>query len=131
MIDILVQRYRSARAAKRFFRKLLEGQERPLSALVTDKPRPRSKPQAGRAFSEIGTAGLSCGGRCAVILAPLPNEHEGLREVNDASGRTGDPLNPMDPTAEVGTSNFVRNRGFSGIRMLNLASAFAGFHTSA
>ena len=37
VIDILVQRYRNARAAKRFFRKLLKGQERTLRQLVTDK----------------------------------------------------------------------------------------------
>lgn len=36
-IDILVQRYRNARAAKRFFRKLLKGQECTPKELVTDK----------------------------------------------------------------------------------------------
>ena len=39
MIDILVQRYRKARAAKRFFRKLLKGQETPPWRLVTDELR--------------------------------------------------------------------------------------------
>lgn len=39
MIDILVQRYRSARAAKRFFRKLLKGQGCAPWKLVTDKLR--------------------------------------------------------------------------------------------
>ena len=34
VIDILVQRYRNARAAKRFFRKLLKGQERAPRGLV-------------------------------------------------------------------------------------------------
>ena len=37
LIDILVQRYRSARAAKRFFRKLLKGQGSTPWRLVTDK----------------------------------------------------------------------------------------------
>jgi putative transposase len=37
VIDILVQRYRSARAAKRFFRKLLKGQRSTPWRLVTDK----------------------------------------------------------------------------------------------
>ncbi len=37
VIDILVQRYRNARAAKRFFRKLLKGQESAPWQLVTDK----------------------------------------------------------------------------------------------
>ncbi len=37
MIDILVQRYRNARAAKRFFRKLLKGQGSTPWQLVTDK----------------------------------------------------------------------------------------------
>ena len=37
VIDILVQRYRNARAAKRFFRKLLKGQESKPWQLVTDK----------------------------------------------------------------------------------------------
>ncbi|GMR14303.1 MAG: IS6 family transposase [Gemmatimonadota bacterium] len=37
VIDILVQRYRNARAAKRFFRKLLKGQGSPPWQLVTDK----------------------------------------------------------------------------------------------
>ncbi len=37
VIDILVQRYRNARAVKRFFRKLLKGQERTPRELVTDK----------------------------------------------------------------------------------------------
>jgi putative transposase len=37
VIDILVQRYRNARAAKRFFRKLLKGQESTPWRLVTDK----------------------------------------------------------------------------------------------
>ena len=37
VIDILVQRYRNARAAKRFFRKLLKGQGGTPSWLVTDK----------------------------------------------------------------------------------------------
>lgn len=37
VIDLLVQRYRNARAAKRFFRKLLKGQERTPRELVTDK----------------------------------------------------------------------------------------------
>ena len=37
MIDILVQRYRNARAAKRFFRKLLKGQGSAPWKLVTDK----------------------------------------------------------------------------------------------
>jgi putative transposase len=36
---ILVQRYRNARAAKRFFRKSLKGQERTPRELVTDKLR--------------------------------------------------------------------------------------------
>ena len=39
VIDILVQRYRNARAAKRLFRKLLKGQERAPWQLVTDKLR--------------------------------------------------------------------------------------------
>ncbi len=39
MIDILVQRRRNARAAKRFFRKLLKGQGREPWRLVTDKLR--------------------------------------------------------------------------------------------
>ena len=39
MIDILVQRYRNVRAAKRFFRKLLKGQGAPPWQLVTDKLR--------------------------------------------------------------------------------------------
>ncbi len=37
VIDILVQRYRNARAATRFFRKLLKGQESKPWQLVTDK----------------------------------------------------------------------------------------------
>ena len=37
VIDILVQRYRNARAAKRFFRKLLKGQGSTPWKLVTDK----------------------------------------------------------------------------------------------
>ena len=37
VIDILVQRYRNARAAKRFFRKLLKGQRSTPWKLVTDK----------------------------------------------------------------------------------------------
>ncbi len=37
VIDILVQRYRNARAAIRFFRKLLKGQESKPWQLVTDK----------------------------------------------------------------------------------------------
>ena len=37
VIDILVQRYRNARAAKRFFRKLLKGQGSTPWRLVTDK----------------------------------------------------------------------------------------------
>ncbi len=37
MIDILVQRYRNARAATRFIRKLLKGQESKPWQLVTDK----------------------------------------------------------------------------------------------
>jgi putative transposase len=37
VIDILVQRHRNARAAKRFFRKLLKGQGRTPWRLVTDK----------------------------------------------------------------------------------------------
>ena len=37
MLDILVQRQRSAQAAKRFFRKLLKGQERTPLQLVTDR----------------------------------------------------------------------------------------------
>ena len=37
MIDILVQRYRNARAAKRFFRKLLKGEGSTPWKLVTDK----------------------------------------------------------------------------------------------
>jgi len=37
VIDILVQRYRNARAAKRFFRKLLKGQESIPWQLVTDR----------------------------------------------------------------------------------------------
>jgi len=47
----------------------------------------------------------------------------------DGRIRTGDPLNPMDPTAEARVSNLVQNRGSSGIRMLNLVSPFAWFHT--
>jgi putative transposase len=39
VIDILVQRYRNARAAKRFFRKLLKGQGAAPWRLVTDKLR--------------------------------------------------------------------------------------------
>jgi len=39
VIDILVQRHRNARAAKRFFRKLLKGQGTPPWRLVTDKLR--------------------------------------------------------------------------------------------
>ena len=39
VIDILVQRYRNGRAAKRFFRKLLKGQGSPPWRLVTDKLR--------------------------------------------------------------------------------------------
>ena len=39
VIDILVQRYRNAGAAKRFFRKLLKGQGSPPWRLVTDKLR--------------------------------------------------------------------------------------------
>ena len=39
VIDILVQRYRNARAAKRFFRKLLKGQGSKSWLLVTDKLR--------------------------------------------------------------------------------------------
>jgi putative transposase len=39
VIDILVQRYRNARAAKRFFRKLLKGQGSTPWRLVTDKLR--------------------------------------------------------------------------------------------
>ncbi len=37
VIDILVQRYRNAHAAKRFFRKLLKGQGSCRGSLVTDK----------------------------------------------------------------------------------------------
>ena len=37
VIDILVQSHRDCRAAKRFFRKLLKGQERQPGRLVTDK----------------------------------------------------------------------------------------------
>ena len=36
VLDILVQRRRSARAAKRFFRKLLKGLRMVLCAIVTD-----------------------------------------------------------------------------------------------
>ena len=39
VIDILVQRYRNARAAQRFFRKLLKGQQREPRWLITDKLR--------------------------------------------------------------------------------------------
>jgi len=39
VIDVLVQRYRNARAAKRFFRKLPKGQGRKPWQLVTDKLR--------------------------------------------------------------------------------------------
>ena len=37
VLDILVQRYRNAHAAKRFFRRLLKGQERTPLQLVTDR----------------------------------------------------------------------------------------------
>ena len=37
VLDILVQRYRNTHAAKRFFRKLLKGQERTPLQLVTDR----------------------------------------------------------------------------------------------
>ena len=36
VLDILVQRYRNAHTAKRFFRPLLKGQERAPQELVTD-----------------------------------------------------------------------------------------------
>ena len=39
VIDILVQRYRNAHAAKRFFRKLMKGQGSKPRLLVTDKLR--------------------------------------------------------------------------------------------
>ncbi len=39
VIDMLVQRYRNARAAKRFFRKVLKGQGSKPWLLVTDKLR--------------------------------------------------------------------------------------------
>ena len=48
VIDILVQRYRSARAAKRFFRKLLKGQGSTPWRLVTDKLRFKSAGSAQR-----------------------------------------------------------------------------------
>jgi hypothetical protein len=73
----------------------------------------------------------------AAILARLAGKRVALREhvgplrSNLAAARFAylDPLNPMDRTAEVGMSNLVRNRRFSGIRVLNMVSPFAGFHT--
>ena len=44
------------------------------------------------------------------------------------SARTGDPLNPMDPTAGVRMSSFVQDQEFSGVWMLKVVSPFAGFH---
>ena len=41
VIDVLVQRHRNARAAERFFRKLLKGQGSTPWQLVTDKLKPR------------------------------------------------------------------------------------------
>jgi len=77
-------------------------------------------------FNRDGRIGLRCASR---ILARLAGERDGLREGPCRSTRPGDPLNPMDPTAEVGMWNLVKNQGLSGIWMLNLVSAFAGFHT--
>jgi hypothetical protein len=37
-----------------------------------------------------------------------------FENLNDASGRTGEPLNSMDPTTDVGMSNPVENQGVFG-----------------
>ena len=44
-----------------------------------------------------------------------PRNHLWLRGPSrDGRIRTGDPLNPMDRTAEVGMSNLVKNQGLLG-----------------
>ena len=62
----------------------------------------------------------------AATLAPLANGRDDLDRLNDALGRTGDPLDPM---AEVGMSNPLKEQASSGTRRLNLVSERSGVHT--
>ena len=75
VIDILVQRYRNARAAKRFFRKLLKGQGSKPWQLVTDKLR-----SYGAAHRSIMPSGGHNSERYANNLAEVSHQPTRQRE---------------------------------------------------
>lgn len=73
MLDILVQPRRNAKAAKRFFRKLLKGHGYSPRIVVTDKPK-----SYGAAYRELGMGSVHEADRCRNNRAE--NSHQAMRQ---------------------------------------------------
>ena len=79
MLDILVQRRREARAAKRFFRKLLKGQGSPPWRLVTDKLRSYGVAHRALMPSVIHSTEPYANNRAEVSHEPTRHRERGMR----------------------------------------------------
>jgi putative transposase len=84
VIDILVQRYRNARAAKRFFRKLLKGQGREPWRLVTDKLRSYSAAHRAVMPSVAHNTGQYANNRAEVSHQPTRQRERQMRRFKSA-----------------------------------------------
>jgi putative transposase len=85
VIDILVQRYRNARAAKRFFRKLLKGQGSPPWLLVTDKLRSYSAAHRSRMPSVVHDTRQYANNRAEVSHHPTRQRERQMRGFKSAA----------------------------------------------
>jgi putative transposase len=84
VIDVLVQRHRNARAAKRFFRKLLKGQGSTPWRLVTDKLRSYSAAHRDLLPSVAHDTGQYANNRAEVSHQPTRQRERHLREFKSA-----------------------------------------------
>jgi hypothetical protein len=79
VIDILVQRYRNARAARRFFRKLLKGQARLPWKLVTDQLRSYSAAHRNVMLSVVHDTSRYANNRAEISHQPTRQRERQMR----------------------------------------------------
>ncbi len=84
VIDILVQRRRDARAAKRFFRKLLKGQGREPRWLITDKLRSYSAAHRSVMPSVVHDTRRYANNRAEVSHQPTRQRERQMRRLKSA-----------------------------------------------
>jgi len=75
VLDVLVQKSKDQQAARRFFRKLVKGQERTPRSIVTDK-----LPNYGAALRDVMPSSLHCNDRFANNRVEVSHQHTRAQE---------------------------------------------------